>query len=73
MRRVIKASSPVESAAAMEGTKLLLLHNIEDDNVHFQNTVQMAAALENAGKDFFMVVYPDKTHGVTGEPRSNSC
>jgi len=63
-----KASSPVEAAAAMDGTKLLMLHNIEDDNVHFQNSVQMAAALESAGKTFYMVVYPDKTHGVTGEP-----
>jgi len=63
-----KASSAVEAAAAMDGTKLLMLHNIEDDNVHFQNSVQMAAALENAGKTFYMVVYPDKTHGVTGEP-----
>jgi dipeptidyl-peptidase-4 len=58
----------VETAAAMDGTKLLMLHNIEDDNVHFQNSVQMAAALENAGKTFYMVVYPGKTHGVTGEP-----
>jgi dipeptidyl-peptidase-4 len=63
-----KASSPVETAATMNGTKLLMLHNIEDDNVHFQNSVQMAAALENAGKTFYMVVYPEKTHGVTGEP-----
>jgi dipeptidyl-peptidase-4 len=63
-----KASSPVEAAASMDGTKLLMLHNIEDDNVHFQNSVQMAAALENAAKTFYMVVYPGKTHGVTGEP-----
>ena len=44
------------------------MHWSGDDNVHFQNSVQMAAALENAGKTFYMVVYPDKTHGVTGEP-----
>ena len=63
-----QASSPAEAAAGMGDTKLLILHNIEDDNVHFQNTVQMASALENAGKNFFMVVYPGKTHGVTGPP-----
>ncbi len=62
------ASSPVAAAASLGDTKLLILHNIEDDNVHFQNTMQMAAALENAGKNFFMVVYPEKTHGVTGPP-----
>ena len=63
-----KASSPAEAAAGMGDTKLLILHNIEDDNVHFQNSIQMASALENAGKIFFMVVYPEKTHGVTGLP-----
>ncbi|HVW08385.1 MAG TPA: S9 family peptidase [Bryobacteraceae bacterium] len=60
------ASSPVGAAAAMGDTKLLILHNIEDDNVHFQNTMQMAGALENAGKLFYMTVYPGKTHGVQG-------
>jgi dipeptidyl-peptidase-4 len=63
------ASSPVETAAGMGDTKLLILHNIEDDNVHFQNSVQMAAALENAGKFFYMTVYPGKTHAVQGAAR----
>ena len=62
-------TSPVSSAAGMEGTKLLMIHNIEDDNVHFQNSVQMAEALERAGKKFFMLVYPQKTHGVSGAER----
>lgn len=61
-----KRSAPVNSAAGLEGTKLLIVHNVEDDNVHFQNSVQMAEALEKANKDFYMVVYPEKTHGVTG-------
>lgn len=61
-----RASSPVESADRMQGTKLLMLHNLEDDNVHFQNTLQMADALERAGKQFSMVVYPQRTHHVSG-------
>lgn len=52
--------------ASLEGTKLLMIHNAEDDNVHFQNSIQMAEALERAGKQFFMLVYSQKTHGVTG-------
>ena len=60
------ASSPVISAAAMGETRLLLVHNMEDDNVHFQNSMQMAEALENSGRLFSMAVYPQKTHGVTG-------
>jgi dipeptidyl-peptidase 4 len=61
-----RKSSPQTSAADMQGTRLLMVHNIEDDNVHFQNSVQMAAALEKADKRFFMVVYPQKTHHVAG-------
>lgn len=59
-------SAPVNSAIGMGETKLLMLHNLEDDNVHFQNSVQMAEALEKADKQFYMVVYPEKTHGVSG-------
>jgi dipeptidyl-peptidase-4 len=61
-----KTTSPQTKAASLEGTKLLIVHNMEDDNVHFQNTIQMANALENAGKQFYMLVYSQKTHGVTG-------
>jgi dipeptidyl-peptidase-4 len=66
-----RRSSPQLSANALDGTKLLMIHNIEDDNVHFQNSVQMADALERAGKKFFMLVYPQKSHGVTGPERKN--
>lgn len=61
-----KVSSPVSKVADIEKTRLLIIHNLEDDNVHFQNTMQIADALERAGKPFFMLVYPQKTHGVTG-------
>ena len=59
-------SAPVRSADGLGDTKLLMIHNVEDDNVHFQNSIQMAEALEKAGKQFFMLVYPQKTHNVTG-------
>jgi dipeptidyl-peptidase-4 len=37
--------------------------------VLFQNTLQMADALERAGRPFEMMIYPQKTHGVTGALR----
>jgi dipeptidyl-peptidase-4 len=46
--------------------KLMIAHNLEDDNVLFQNTVQMIDALERAGKQFELQVYTQKTHAVTG-------
>ena len=67
-RKAYDASSNVKNAEKLEG-RLLILHNIEDDNVLFQNTMQMASALEHANKQFFMQIYPQKTHGVTGPLR----
>jgi len=46
--------------------RLMIAHNVEDDNVLFQNTVQIIDALERAGKVFEMHVYTQKTHAVTG-------
>jgi dipeptidyl-peptidase-4 len=61
-------SSPVPNADKLKAT-LLMLHNFEDDNVLFQNTLQIADAFERAGKLFDMVIYPQKTHGVNGQLR----
>ena len=62
------ATSNVKNAERLRG-KLLIVHNIEDDNVLFQNTMQMANALERNDKQFFMQIYPQKTHGVSGSLR----
>jgi dipeptidyl-peptidase 4 len=45
---------------------LLLAHGTGDDNVHFQNSVQMVEALVKAGKQFQFMVYPNKTHSIRG-------
>jgi len=62
------AASNVQNAKRLEG-KLLIIHNIEDDNVLFQNTMQMVNALERADKQYFLQVYPFKSHGVDGKLR----
>jgi dipeptidyl-peptidase 4 len=64
-----RTSSPVNSAANLRG-HLLEVHGTGDDNVHFQNTVQMAQALINAGKQFDLMIYPGKTHGISGTAAS---
>ncbi|HXB67659.1 MAG TPA: DPP IV N-terminal domain-containing protein [Candidatus Acidoferrales bacterium] len=46
--------------------RLLIVHNFEDDNVLFQNSLQMTNALQLAGKQFEFMLYPQKSHGVTG-------
>jgi dipeptidyl-peptidase-4 len=48
---------------------LMIIHNFQDDNVLFQNTLQMVDALEKADKKFELMLYTQKTHGVTGPVR----
>ena len=59
-------SSPVNVAADLKGN-LLEIHGTSDDNVHFQNTVQMVNAFINSGKQFELMIYPRKTHGIAGK------
>jgi len=58
-------TSEPKRAADLYGS-LLLVHGTSDDNVHFQNTVQMIDALVKAGKQFNLMLYPNKTHGISG-------
>lgn len=58
-----KSSSVVESAGDLHG-RLLLIHGERDENVHLSNTLQLADALQNAGKQFDLMVYPKNRHGV---------
>ena len=58
-------ASSVAAAADYKG-RLLLIYGTEDDNVHPQNTIQLIHALIKNKKQFELMVYPDKTHGITG-------
>ena len=46
--------------------RLLLVHGTGDDNVHSQNTIQLAQKLQLARKPFYMMLYPNKTHSISG-------
>jgi dipeptidyl-peptidase 4 len=59
-------SSPVNYAADLKGS-LLEVHGTSDDNVHMQNTIQMINGLIDAGKQFQLMLYPNKTHGIAGQ------
>ncbi|GAB5520468.1 MAG: S9 family peptidase [Rhodothermales bacterium] len=45
---------------------LLMIHGDFDDNVHFQNAVQMADAFQAANKQFEFMMYPGRNHGIYG-------
>jgi len=57
-------SSPRFAADRLHGA-LLLMHGAIDDNVHVQNTMQLAYELQQAGKPFSLMLYPKSRHGVT--------
>ncbi|GAC1510265.1 MAG: S9 family peptidase [Terriglobales bacterium] len=62
---VYEETSLTKAGDKLHGS-LLLVHGTSDDNVHFQNTVQMVEALVAAGKQFRLMVYPNKMHGIGG-------
>jgi dipeptidyl-peptidase-4 len=59
-----RRSSPRFDLADLHGN-LLLLHGTTDDNVHVQNTIQTAYALQQLGRPFEMMLFPRTKHSVT--------
>lgn len=57
------AYCPIGFAHLLQGA-LLIVHGTGDDNVHYQNSMQLANALIAAGKDFDMLTYPDRSHSI---------
>ena len=66
-------NSPIHFARLLDDrrTRLLMIHGTADDNVHFQNTIEMARALNRAGKQYDMMVYPDQNHSMLPDDRMN--
>ncbi len=58
-------NSPINFADQLKGN-YLLMHGTGDDNVHFQNTAEMANALIAANKQFDTYFYPNRAHGIGG-------
>jgi dipeptidyl-peptidase-4 len=46
---------------------LLLVHGMADDNVFFDNSVKLMAALQENQVQFDLMTYPGKKHGLRGE------
>ncbi|MEO5645804.1 MAG: S9 family peptidase [Bacteroidia bacterium] len=57
--------SPVNNMDKLKG-KLLLIHGTGDDNVHFQNSVELVNVLVEKNKQYEFYMYPDRNHGIRG-------
>lgn len=58
-----QASAVSPKAKNLRG-KMFIAHSTMDENVHIRNTMQLMNALEDAGKDADLRIYPPGAHGV---------
>jgi dipeptidyl-peptidase-4 len=58
-------NSPINHANKLSGN-YLIIHGTADDNVHVENTLEMIDALVKANKQFDMMLYPNRDHGIYG-------
>jgi dipeptidyl-peptidase-4 len=56
-----REGSVLTHAGRLEG-KLLLVHGMVDENVHFRHTARLAVALAAAQKTYDMLVFPEERH-----------
>lgn len=55
--------SPVTYAKNLEGN-LLIIHGTADDNVHYQSAEMLINELIKENKQFDMMAYPNRSHGI---------
>ncbi len=58
-------NSPINHVSKLKG-KFLLVHGMADDNVHFQNAVELTNKLIAEDKQFEVMYYPNRNHGIYG-------
>ncbi len=58
-------NSPINHVKLLKGN-YLLIHGSGDDNVHYQNTMEMINEMVKQDKQFDLFIYPNKNHGIYG-------
>ena len=58
-------NSPINHVSKIKGN-YLLIHGTADDNVHFQNSMEMVNSLVKSNIEFDFFAYPNKNHGIYG-------
>ena len=58
-------NSPINHVSKIKGN-YMLIHGTADDNVHFQNSMEMVSSLVKSNIEFDFFAYPNKNHGIYG-------
>ena len=65
-----KSSSVFTHLSKYKGN-MQIVHGVIDENVHMQNSLQLVSKLQDAKKDFELMVYPTGRHGWGGNKGSH--
>lgn len=63
--------SPITYAKNLKGN-LLYVHGTGDDNVHYNNNDMLINELVKYNKQFQMMSYPNRTHGISEGPGTST-
>ena len=58
-------NSPINFTKKIKGN-FLLVHGSGDDNVHYQNSMELSRELIKNNIPFDFMTYPNKNHGISG-------
>ena len=64
------AGSPITYAKNLRGN-LLYIHGTGDDNVHYDNAEVLINELVKYNKQFQVMPYPNRSHGISEGPGTN--
>ena len=62
-------NSPMNHVSKIKG-KFLLMHGTADDNVHFQNSIELIKKLVEKNIYFNLMIYPNSNHGIYTGPNT---
>jgi dipeptidyl aminopeptidase/acylaminoacyl peptidase len=65
-RERLRETSPIENIARIR-VPVMLAHGEDDGTVHVHQTQKMAKAMQAAGKDVELMIFPDEIHGFKEE------
>ncbi|CAN8252168.1 unnamed protein product [Cochlearia groenlandica] len=60
--RYLKSSVMHHVRNLRDNQKLMLVHGMIDENVHFRHTARLVNALNEAGKSYELLIFPDERH-----------